>query len=62
VARSSASWMAGNMDAGLRRRGQSVREGEGVRNEARGECGALARLKEIVYPQNQGVTNCSRKL
>jgi hypothetical protein len=44
--RSPASWMAGNAGAGLRqrRRGQSAREGEGVRNEARGVCGALAGL------------------
>jgi hypothetical protein len=36
--------MAGNAGAGLRRRGQSAREGEAERNEARGVRGALAGL------------------
>jgi hypothetical protein len=44
LGRSPVSWLAGNAGAGLRRRGQSAREGEGVRNEARGERGALAGL------------------
>jgi hypothetical protein len=36
------AWVSG----GVWRRGQSAREDEGVRNEARGECGALAGLQK----------------
>jgi hypothetical protein len=36
--------MAGNAGAGLRRRGKSARESEGVQNEARGKRRALAGL------------------
>jgi hypothetical protein len=35
--RSLASWLAGNAGEGLWRRGQTAREGKGVRNEVRGE-------------------------